>query len=317
MHHLVSDGLSIQIFYRELMALYHAFASGLPSPLPELPIQYADFASWQRQWLQGEVLERMLSYWRKQLSGVGLFPGLELPFARPLPAVPTYLGATQTVTLSDELFQRLKHLSHRSGVTLYMLFLAAVSALLSRYTGQERIALLSAIANRSRTETQGLIGWFSNNQILSTDLSDNPRFSELIEQAREVTLGAYAHQEIPLPLLISSLLPYFEDYKMPQKFYEVPYVYFNMMTQTRQMAQTPGLTISSLDIASGTAENGITIGVTELARALKLGITYATDRFDPADISRMLERFQILLANICHNPEARLMDLSLDTTDAH
>ena len=188
MHHIVSDGWSMGVLIRELAALYQAFSTGKPSPLPQLPIQYADFAHWQRQWLQGEVLAAQLSYWQQQLTGAPAL--LELPTDRPRSAIQTFRGATQFLALPEPLTQKLKTLSQRSGVTLFMTLLAAFQTLLYRYTGQEDICIGSPIANRNRSETEELIGFFVNTLVLRTDMSENPSFQELLGRVREVTLGA-------------------------------------------------------------------------------------------------------------------------------
>ncbi|HEX8349346.1 MAG TPA: condensation domain-containing protein, partial [Hymenobacter sp.] len=205
MHHIVSDGWSMGVMIRELAALYEAFSTGKPSPLPQLPIQYADFAHWQRQWLQGEVLAAQLSYWQQQLAGAQTV--LELPTDRPRPTVQTFRGATQFLALPEPLSQKLKSLSQRSGVTLFMTILAAFQTLLYRYTGQEDICIGSPIANRNRSETEGLIGFFVNTLVLRTDMSENPSFQELLGRVREVALGAYAHQDLPFEQLVEALQP--------------------------------------------------------------------------------------------------------------
>ena len=185
MHHIVSDGWSQGVFWRELQALYEAFATGKPSPLPELSIQYADFAHWQRQWLQGEVLEAQLAYWKQQLAGLST---LQLPTDRPRPAVQTFRGARHPVVFSPPLMQALKALSQQHGVTLFMTLLAAFQILLHRYTGQDDIVVGSPIANRNRSEIEGLIGFFVNTLVLRTNLSGNPSFRELLGRVRKVML---------------------------------------------------------------------------------------------------------------------------------
>ena len=205
MHHIVSDGWSRGVFYHELSMLYQAYTQGNPSPLSELPIQYADFAVWQRQWLQGEVLEDQLSYWKKQLAGAPAL--LQLPTDRPRPAVQSYRGAVQSIELSQELTQGLQALSARQGVTLFMTLLAVFQTLLYRYTGQNDIVVGSPIANRNRAEIEGLIGFFVNTLVLRTDLSGNPTFKELLTRVRETALGAYTHQDLPFEKLVEELHP--------------------------------------------------------------------------------------------------------------
>ena len=187
LHHIASDGWSRGILFRELSVLYNAFSTGKPSPLPNLSIQYVDFAIWQRQWLQGEVFEKQLDYWKRRLEDL---PLLQLPTDRPRPAVQTFRGARQSVLLSKDLKEELKALSRREGVTLFMTLLAAFKALLHRYTGQEDIIVGSPIAGRNRAEIEGLIGFFVNMLVMRTDLSGDPTFRELLGRVREVCLGA-------------------------------------------------------------------------------------------------------------------------------
>ena len=204
MHHIVSDGWSMGVL-KEVATLYEAYSQGAESPLPELPMQYADFAVWQRGWLQGEELERQLAYWREQLGGE--LPRLELPTDRERPAVPSYRGAQLGFRLSPEVSAGLKELSRREGVTLFMTLLAAFQTLLHRYSGQEDIVVGSPVAGRNYRETEGLIGFFVNTLALRTDLSGEPTFVELLQRVKEVCLGAYAHQDVPFEKLVEELQP--------------------------------------------------------------------------------------------------------------
>jgi hypothetical protein len=193
MHHIASDGWSMSILVRELSHLYESYLTGKPESLPELPIQYADYAVWQREWLRGEVLEKQLSYWKQQLSGAPTI--VELPTDRPRPSIQTFRGANQEVELSPQLRQDLKLICRRENATLFMTMLAAFQLLLSRYTGQDDIVVASPIAGRNRLETEGLIGFFVNTLVLRADLSGNPTFLELLGHVREVALEAYDHQD--------------------------------------------------------------------------------------------------------------------------
>jgi hypothetical protein len=205
MHHIVSDGWSLGVLVREVTALYAAFAAGLPSPLAELPVQYADFAAWQRSWLAGEVLDGELRYWRERLSGAP--PVLELPADRPRPAVQSFRGAARPLSLSPELSGALITLSRREGATLFMTLVSAWSALLSRLTGQADFTLGTPVAGRRRLEIESLIGFFVNTLVLRPDLSAAPRFTELLSRVRREALDAYAHQDLPFERLVEDLAP--------------------------------------------------------------------------------------------------------------
>ncbi|HEV3048982.1 MAG TPA: condensation domain-containing protein, partial [Longimicrobium sp.] len=203
MHHVVSDGWSTGLLFGELSALYEAFARGEPSPLPELPVQYADFAVWQRGWLSGEVLERQIAWWRDRLEGAP--PLLELPTDHPRPAVPDTRAGRVFRALPAETAEGVRALARREGATLYMVLLAALDLLLARWSGQDDVVVGTPIANRTRRETEGLIGFFVNTLALRTDLSGNPSFQALLGRVREGTLGAYQHQEVPFERLVEEL----------------------------------------------------------------------------------------------------------------
>ncbi|MCA1603334.1 MAG: condensation domain-containing protein, partial [Acidobacteria bacterium] len=307
MHHIVSDGWSIGVFMRELTALYEAFSQGQPSLLGELPIQYADYAIWQREWLAGEQLERQLSYWRKQLGSS--LPELELPTDRPRPAVQSYRGATQRATLSKELTKQLRALSQREGVTLFMTLLAAFQTLLMRYSGQEDIVIGSPIANRNRIETEGLIGFFVNTLVLRTELSGNPTFRELVGRVKEVTLGAYAHQDLPFEKVVEELHP--ERTLSQNPLFQVV---FQLMNAPRSSLKLSGLTLGSQGgTESGTAKFDLSLFVYERAEGegLPCLLEYSTDLFNASTIERMLGHFQVLLEGIVANPNQRLCELPL------
>ena len=204
-HHMVSDEWSLKIFFKELAELYEANCNGAPANLPALPIQYADYAVWQRDWFKGEVFEEQLRYWRKSLSGNP--PLLELPADRPRPAVPAFRGGNQARALPKGLGQALKQIAERNHATLFMVLLAAFKALLHRYTQQDDIVVASPIAGRSRVETEPLVGFFVNTLALRTDASGNPTFEELLGRVREVMLGAYAHPDLPFDKLVEHLQP--------------------------------------------------------------------------------------------------------------
>ena len=203
-HHIASDGWSMGVLWRELSSAYNAFVSGQAPDLPRLPIQYADYAVWQREWLQGEALEGQLAYWKEKLADLST---LELPTDRPRPPVPSYQGAHLTFDLPAPLTQALKELSRREGATLFMTLLAAFQVLLHRYSGQEDIAVGTPIAGRGRTELEGLIGFFVNTLVLRSNLAGNPTFTELLARVRETALGAYTHQDLPFEKLVEELSP--------------------------------------------------------------------------------------------------------------
>jgi amino acid adenylation domain-containing protein len=306
LHHIVSDGWSMGVLYRELSALYQAFANEEPSPLPDLPIQYADFAAWQREWLQGEVLESQLSYWKKQLAGAAAV--LNLSTDRPRPARQSYRGARQSIELSSELTQGLKALSRKEGVTLYMTLLAAFQILLHRYTGQDDIVVGSPIANRNRIEIEGLIGFFVNTLVLRSDHSGNPTFRELLPRVRETALEAYAHQDLPFEKLVEELRPDRDLSRSP--LFQVMFVLQNAPAGE---LNSKGLNVSPMRMAGETTKFDLTLSVHEGGPGLRAGLQYSTDLFDEATIARMLGHFETLLEGIVANPEQRISDLPILT----
>ncbi len=305
LHHSVSDGWSMAVLYRELSALYEAFSNGKPSPLVPLPIQYADFAVWQRQWLQGELLEHQLSYWREQLAELEV---LQLPTDRPRPAVQSYRGEKQSTELSEALTQGLKVLSGSHGVTLYMTLLAAFQALLRRHTGQVDIAVGSPIANRNHHATESLIGFFVNTLVIRTDLSGSPTFRELLGRVREVALEAYAHQDLPFEKLVEELQPERDLSRTP--FFQV---FFNMLGPGDGEFSLKGL--SAERIATGDADSkfDLTTYVSEQDEKLKLTLAYNADLFESDTISNLLGHYCNLLEGIVENPDRQISRYSLLT----
>jgi amino acid adenylation domain-containing protein len=313
LHHIVSDGWSLGVLLRELVAHYTAFSTNQSFSLPELPIQYADFAYWQREWLQGEVLESQLSYWRSQLANL---PLLNLPTDRTRPAVQTYRGATHNLELSKELTAKLAALS-QSGVTLFMILLAAFQILLHRYTGQTDIVVGSPIANRNRAELESLIGFFVNSLVLRVDLSDNPRFRELLGRVREMTLAAYDHQDLPFEKLVEELHPEREASRNP-----LFQVVFALQNAPMQPLELPGLTLNPLKFDVSTTRFDLELHLwergyglsglwEEVSEGLSGFVAYNTDLFDASTIARFINHFQTLLASIVANPDARIADLPL------
>lgn len=303
MHHIVADGWSLGVLIRELGTLYSAFIAGQPSPLTQLPIQYADFTDWQRQWLQGEVLSTQLAYWRQQLDDL---PILNLPTDRPRPPVQSHRGATQYLQLPHRLSQELESLSQQQGVTLFITLLTAFQTLLYRYTGQEDIAVGSPIANRNRREIEGLIGFFVNTLVLRTNLSGNPTFWELLQRVREMALGAYAHQDLPFERLVEELQPQRDLSHMP-----LFQVMFALQSAPTPALELPGLKVSFLEVENKTAKFDLTLHIENSEQGLKGSLEYNTDLFNAATITRMLEHFQLLLEGIVAAPEQQLSDLPL------
>ncbi|HEX2569410.1 MAG TPA: amino acid adenylation domain-containing protein [Polyangia bacterium] len=309
MHHIVSDGWSMDVLVRELGALYPALAEGRPAPLPALSIQYADYAAWQREWLAGDVLDRQLAYWKRQLGGA--LPVLELPAhlgGRPRPPVQTHRGAQHLFTLPAALSAALASLSRQEGVTLFMTLLAAFQTLLHRYTGQDDVIVGSPIAGRTRPETEGLIGFFVNTLALRTDLGGQPRFRDLLGRVREVTLGAYAHQDVPFEKLVEVLQPERDLGRSP--VFQVLFVLQNLPATTLEL---PGLTLQLLAVDGGVAKFDLTMSLEETGEGLLGALEYNTDLFAPATMARLAQHFRTLLEGIVAHPEHTLAELPLLT----
>ena len=308
MHHIASDGWSIDILHRELATLYKAFSTGEAVSLPPLPIQYTDFAHWQRQWLQGEVLESQLSYWKEALSGE--LPVLELPTDHPRPAVQTFRGKRRPLVLPKILTDELKRLSRQEGVTLFMTLLAAFQILLHRYTDQDDIIVGCPIANRNRTEIEGLIGFFVNTLVLRSDMANTPTFKELLTQVSEVTQGAYDHQDLPFEKLVEELRPERDLSRNP--LFQVMFVFQNV---PRTPLELPGLKMKPLEVDPGTAMFELSLYMWEDAEGLRGFVEFNTDLFDSATIDRLVCHFKILLEGIVRDPGRSISDLPILTQD--
>ncbi len=306
MHHIVSDSWSTRVLFQELSVLYEAFSTDSPSPLPEPTLQYADFARWQRQWQQGEVLEQQLSYWKQRLGDT--LPVLELPSDRPRPTKQTYRGATHSLTLPSSLSQSLKALSRQEGVTLFMTLLAAFQTLLDRYTGQDDIVVGVPIAGRNRAEVEGLIGFFVNTLVLRTNLAGNPSFRELLGRVREVVLGAYAHQHLPFEKLVEKLQPE-RDLSHTPLFQ----VMFQLSNGPGEALQLSGLNVHHFEFDSGITECDVTLEVIEKVAGLCCRFTYNTDLFDAATITRMGGHLQTLLEGVVADAGQSIATLPLLT----
>ncbi|MGB3203984.1 MAG: amino acid adenylation domain-containing protein [Crinalium sp.] len=342
LHHIVADGWSIGVLIRELGTLYTALyndqvastppfqrgAGGIINSarrvemkiLPELPIQYADFAEWQRQWLQGEVLETQLAYWRQQLQGISVLDLLSVGSSHRSdrippnkdnslrPPVPSYQGAKQFLELPKSLSKALKQLSQQQGVTLFITLLAAFQTLLYRYTQQEDIAVGSPIANRNRSEIEGLIGFFVNSLVLRTNLGGNPTFLELLERVKQVALGAYAHQDLPFEKLVEELHP--ERNLSRNPLFQVSFSLQNTPIETLEL---PEISLSLVEFDIGTAKLDLEFHLWEDVENIRGEVVYSTDLFDRATITRMLGHFQTLLAGIVTNPKQPICELPILT----
>ncbi len=305
-HHIVTDGWSMDLFMGELVALYEAFSVAEPSPLEELALQYRDFAAWQRESITGERLAEQLAYWKDKLSGE--LPVLELPTDHPRPLHMTYAGADQLFDVTQSLTEKLNELSNREGATLFMALLAAFVTLLHRYTGQADILLGTAIAGRNRREIENLIGFFVNTLVLRTDLSGNPTFRELLARVREVSLGAYEHQDLPFEKLVEELRPERDASRPP--FFQVM---FNLQAAQAEEPPRGGLTIMPQDIGNQTRFD-LEFHLWIVPEGLTGPLLYNTDLFERATIERMLEHFHTLLEGIVANPDTPLSELSLSTS---
>jgi amino acid adenylation domain-containing protein len=304
MHHIASDGWSMGVLVRELVTLYDAFASGRPSPLPELPIQYADYAAWQQSWLHGEVLDEQLNYWKQQLQGA---PVLELPTDKPRPPVQTFRGGRENVNLGPELTARIHALCRREGATPFMALLTAWQLLLSRYSGQEDISVGTFIANRNRAETENLIGFFINNLVFRLDLSGNPTFVELLARARAVALGAYAHQDVPFELVLEALHP--ERDASRTRLFQVMFVMQNMPQAEVEVTEARFSPVESQD--PGRSNFDLTLWMWEGQAGLAGWLDYGTDLFERGTAARLVGHFINLLEGIVSAPEQHVRQLPL------
>ncbi len=307
-HHIVADGWSTGVIIRELAAFYESFSTGKPCELPSLPIQYADFAVWQRTWLQKEVFASQMQYWKQQLDGN--LPILELPITKPRSKYQTFVGKTQQFTLSSSLTAKLKALSQKQNVTLFMTLLAAFKTLLYRYTGQEDILVGSPIANRNRREIEELIGFFVNTIVLRTRLQADCSFINLLKQVREVTLGAYIHQDLPFELLVEELQPQRHLSHTP-----VFQVMFALQNAPQEELKLTGLSIKQENIDTETSGFDFSLDITEKNNCLLCLWEYNSNLFEPDDITRLQGHFQTLLEGIVANPEQRLSELPLLTAN--
>ncbi|OKH20879.1 hypothetical protein NIES593_17275 [Hydrococcus rivularis NIES-593] len=305
-HHIAADGWSMGVLLQELTAFYDAFFQGERSPLPELPIQYTDYALWQRQWLQEEVLNERLAYWKQHLSHP--LPVLDLPTDYPRPPVQTFKGAKQAFELSKSLTEELKALSRRENVTLFMMLLAAFNLLLYRYTGQQDILVGSPVANRDRKELESLIGCFVNTVVLRTDLSGNPTFQALLARVRKVALEAYTYQELPFDRLV-------EELQIERDLSRNPLiqVWFALHNTPMPPMEMSGLTLTRLSVDNQTAQLDLSLDMEERSQGLVGWIEYSTDLFADETIERAIAHFKTLLQSIVDRPTDKLSDVTILT----
>ena len=304
MHHIVSDGWSLGVFQRELITGYSARAAGHAPQLPELPVQYPDYAEWQHQWLAGEALSRELSYWKDQLRNAPTL--LDLPTDRPRPTMRNYEGARYTIVLPHALGRALQELGKRHQTTLFMVLLTTLNVLLSRYTGQHDICIGSPIAGRTRTELEGLMGVFVNMLVLRTDLSGDPSFLELLDRVRTVTLGAFSHQDVPFEKLVEELQPERDTSRTP--LFQAMLVVQNAPSPP---SRTPMVEFERVFIDTETAKFDLTFFVREGEDGLRISIEYSTELFEDSTVARMAEQLRTLLEGIVEEPELHFSALPL------
>ncbi|HVT17366.1 MAG TPA: amino acid adenylation domain-containing protein [Thermoanaerobaculia bacterium] len=305
LHHIIADGWSAEVFLRELAALYQAFHAGEPSPLSALTIQYADFAVWQRAWLQGEALSALLAYWRQQLAGAP--PVLDLPGDRPRPALLSFHGAVRWLRLAPGEAAAVRALGRRLGATTFMVLLAAFKTLLWRYTGRRELVVGTPIANRNRLETEELIGLFVNTLALRSEVAGGLAWRDLLAGVRETTLAAHAHQDLPFEKLVEELAPQRSLSHTP-----IFQVVFGLHNAPAPRFDLPGLSLRPLELDAGVAKFDLTFALEE-ERDLGGPIEYNTDLFDAVTIERLAGHFRILLAGCAATPGGRLADLPLLT----
>jgi amino acid adenylation domain-containing protein len=304
LHHVVTDGWSMGVLYRELATLYRAFNESHEPELPDLPIQYADFAVWQRNLLKGEALEAHLTYWREQLAGAA--PTINLPTDHPRPPVESFRGADQRMHLSASLLQSLKELSQQQGVTLFMTLLGAWAALLSRYSGEDDVVVGSPIANRTRSELEGLIGFFVNALVLRTSLKGDPSFKRLLAQVRETTLGAYAHQDLPFEKIVEAVQPDRELSHNP--LFQVS---FALQNAPQDAVTVGGLQMSGVETTRATARFDLEFHLWERADGLDGLLIYNTELFEAETIQRLMNHYKRFLTEVVGHPELRVSEVKL------
>ncbi|HYP30133.1 MAG TPA: amino acid adenylation domain-containing protein [Blastocatellia bacterium] len=303
-HHIVYDGWSVGVFTRELAAFYDSFISGTELTLPDLRVQYADFACWQHEWLSGDVLEAQIRYWKEQLGDAS--EALNLPTDRPRPALQTYRGRARSLELTAELSNSLQELSVREGVTLFMLLLAAFKTLLFKYTGQDDIRLAIPVSNRNHPEIEGLIGFFSNTLVLRTEMSGEPTFLELLQRVRRVVLGAIAHQDLPFEKLVEQLHPDRDLSRTP-----MAQALFTYMDGAADPLNLTGLKAELLETYNDTVQFDLVLNALRAERGIRISLSYNVDLFEDETAERMLAHFGNLLESISARPHSKLSRLRM------
>ncbi|GCE45203.1 non-ribosomal peptide synthase protein (TIGR01720 family)/amino acid adenylation domain-containing protein [Thermosporothrix hazakensis] len=306
LHHIIADGWSIDVLLRELVAGYEARLHRQADTQPPLPVQYGDYARWQRQWLQGEQREKQLTYWKRQLDGME--PVIALPTDRARPAVQTYKGAEYQFKLPAALVQKLRALGLEEGCTLFTTLLAAFNCLLSRYTGRTDMVVGTVTANRNRVELENLIGFFVNQLVLRTDLSGTPSFREVLRREKATVLEAYNHQDIPFEQLVEALQP-----QRDLSYNPLFQVLFLLENRQQELRSLPGLTMETLDLTSSSAQFDITLTILDQGEGATGVIEYSTDLFDQATIERLAAHYVVLLHGIATNPDRSVATLPLLT----
>jgi non-ribosomal peptide synthetase component F/acyl carrier protein len=309
MHHIISDAWSIRVLYQELSALYAAYQHGQPSPLPELPLQYGDYAVWQADQFGGEMLQRQLAYWRAQLDGIPAL--IELPTDRPRPPVQSHRGSLHSLALEPRLSAELSAMGRREdGATLFMMLLAGFNVLLYRYTGQNDIVVGSSTAGRARPEIEGLIGFFANTLVLRTKLSDGMSFRQLLSHVRQITVGAFAHQDMPFERLVEELRP--ERDLSHNPLFQVAFTLQNLAPAERVAVGAGSSPVPDAPVGvNGTAKFDLTLAMAETRQGIQGVFEYNIDLFDAGTIARMAERFRTLLQSILRYPDRPVSQLPL------
>jgi hypothetical protein len=301
MHHIISDAWSMRILISELDRLYDAFSSGRPQPLDPLPMQYADYAQWQREWLAGDRLESLVAYWRGALEGAPAV--LELPADRPRPAVQTFRGGMHNFTLSAATTKALKAAAQREGATLFMALGAAFFALLHRISGADDIVIGTPIANRNRSSVEGIVGFFINTLALRLRMPGDPSFAELLRDVRETTLAAYEHQDLPFEKVVEELQP--ERSLSRNAVFQVMFMFQSMLT-----ASIDAATLGDAPVSNGTAKFDLTLSLVETEQGLIGGLEYSTDLFDASTMAALAEQFVEITDSVAANQALRLSQIA-------